>query len=1099
MKSIVSCVSAALVLFGVSEVFASDDGEPTRLLSHPAVSADHLAFVYAGDLWISDRDGNEPRRLTSAAAEENNPYFSPDGKRIAYAAEYEGNTDVYIIDVDGGQPMRLTWHPGSDVPVGWSADGSEVAFASRRETDHGRSAQLWHVPVDGGAPARQMEARFFRGRWDQDGERLAYIDHGPAYNGLYGGSAGWRGYRGGTTPSIRIIEPGEGDVVDVPGDRVNDIQPFWMGEQVVFISDRHEKRLNLHAFDTASGEIERLTDQADWDVHWADGHGEHIVFEAGGELHELNIASGERRTLEIALNPDLPQQRTEWQSVQGNIERVGISPNGKRVLVTARGEIFTVPVEHGSTRNLTVSDGQREYPALWSPEGDRIAWIVESLDGQELVVADQHGEVSERHELGADFYQLEAWDASEGRIAYSDNGVSLFVIDLEDGDRDEIARSARMGNYDVAFSPDGQWLAYTLNRDNYLSDLMVHDFDSGQSTRVSDGMADVASPVFSRDGKYLYMAASTNAGPIQFGLDMSTQERPYRAGIYALVLAEDAESPLAPRTGDEEPDEENGDENGDKNGEDNGKDKDDKDVEVRIDFDGLAERMVALPVAKGNYRGLQVAGDGSLFWMRYPQPGSTVEMPGENRVDENRLMRFDFEKREASTVFTGLNSFDISSAGSHLLVSSNGSVQVAEAGEKIEPEAVDLSGLRMRIDPEAEWAQIFDEGWRMQKEFFYADNLHGLDWDAVYEQYRPLVGHVGRREDLNALMVEMIAELHAGHNRVGGGDVHSESGPGAGLLGANFTIENDRWRIERIYTGESWNAFLQGPLNQPGNEARVGEYILAVNGREITADDNLYEHLYNTVGEQVILTVGPDPDGDDAREIIVEPVDSEGELRLWAWVEGNRKAVDEATDGRVGYVYLPNTAGAGYTFFNRMFFAQLDREAVIIDERGNGGGQAADYIVEVLSRPHLSNWVYRHGEISRTPFGAMHGPKLMMIDQDAGSGGDYLPYAFRELDIGPLLGTRTWGGLIGIYANPGFVDGGTMTVPHFRFVDADNNWSVENEGVAPDIAVELDPVATNNGRDSQLQAAIEQIRAMLEDHSDDIPDEAPPLPTELGR
>lgn len=1095
MKSIVSCVTAAVALCSALAGFASDGGEPTRLLSQPTVSANHLAFVYAGDLWVSDRVGNDPRRLTSAAAEENNPYFSPDGEHIAYAAEYEGNTDVYVIDVDGGQPLRLTWHPGNDVPVGWSADGSEVAFASRRETDHGRSAQLWHVPANGGAPARQMEARFFRGRWDGDGERLAYIDHGPAYNGLYGGSAGWRGYRGGTTPSIRIIQPGEGEVVSVPGERVNDIQPFWMGEKVVFISDRHDKRLNLHAFDTASGEIERLTDQTDWDVHWADGHDDHIVFEAGGELHELNVASGEHRTLEIALNPDLPQQRTEWQSVQGNIERVGISPNGKRVLVTARGEIFTVPVEHGSTRNLTVSDGQREYPALWSPEGDRIAWIVESIEGQELVVADQHGEVVERHELGPDFYQLEDWDAAEGRIAYSDNGVSLFVIDLEDGDRDEIARSARMGNYDVAFSPDGRWLAYTVNRDNYLSDLMVHDFDSGESTRVSDGMADVASPAFSRDGKYLYMAASTNAGPIQFGLDMSTQERPYRAGIYALVLAEDAESPLAPRTGDEEPDEDNGD----KNGEENGKDADEKEIEVHIDFEGLAERMVALPVAKGNYRGLQVAGDGRLFWMRYPQPGSTVEMPGENRIDENRLMRFDFEEREASTVFTGLNGFDISSAGSHLLISANGSVQVAEADDEIKPEAVDLSGLRMQIDPEAEWAQIFDEGWRMQKEFFYAENLHGLDWDAVYEQYRPLVDHVGRREDLNALMVEMIAELHAGHNRVGGGDVHSESGPGAGLLGANFTIEEDRWRIERIYTGESWNAFVQGPLNQPGNEAREGEYILAVNGHEIGADDNLYEHLYNTVGEQVRLRVGPNADGSDAREIIVEPVDSEGELRLWAWVEANRQAVDEATDGRVGYVYLPNTAGAGYTFFNRMLFAQLDREAVIIDERANGGGQAADYIVEVLSRPHLSNWVYRHGEMSRTPFGALHGPKLMMIDQDAGSGGDYLPYAFRELDIGPLLGTRTWGGLIGIYANPGFVDGGTMTVPHFRFVDTDNNWSVENEGVAPDIDVKLDPVATNEGRDTQLERAIAEIQLMLENYSDEIPREPPPLPTELGQ
>jgi tricorn protease len=1095
-KLLLSAGAAALLIGGAAS--ADDHEGPTRLLSQPTVSADHVAFVYAGDLWVTDRNGENPRRLTTAAAEEDNPYFSPDGRHIAFAADYEGNTDVYVIGVEGGQPRRLTWHSGSDTPVGWSADGSEVAFHSSRETDHGRSGQLWHVPAAGGAPVKQMEARFFRGRWHDDGERLAYIDHGPAYRGLYGGAAGWRGYRGGTSPSIRILTPGEGEVVDVPGDRVNDIQPFWAGDKVVFISDRHDKRLNLHVFDPASGDILRVTDQQDWDVHWADGAGDDVVFEAGGQLHELDLVSGEQRTLPISLNPDLPQQRTEWKSVQGNIEDAGISPNGKRVLVTARGEIFTVPVEHGSTRNLTLSDGQREYPALWSPDGEQIAWIVESLDGQTLVVADQHGEVAERHALGEDFYDLHAWDAEGGRIAFSDQHVSLFVIDVESGDIERIDRSARQGGFDVAFSPDGRWLAYTLNRDNYLSDLMLYDFEEGESTRVSDGMADVASPAFSRDGQYLYMAASTNAGPIQFGLDMSTQERPYRAGIYALVLTEDGTSPLAPRSSEEEAADDEGD-NGDNGENGNGEGKEEESVEVVIDFDGLADRMVSLPVSKGNNRNLQVAGDGSLFWMTYPQPGSSVDAPGQNGNDENHLMRFDFEERESKTVFSGLNGYDISAAGSHLLIYANGGVQVAEAGAEIKPEAVDLSGLRMQIDPKAEWVQIFNEGWRMQKEYFYAENLHGIDWDAVYEQYRPLVDHVGRRADLNDVMVEMIAEMHAGHNNVAGGDVYSESGPGAGLLGANFGVDDGHWRIERIYTGESWNAFLQGPLAQPGNEAREGEYILAVNGREIDAEDNIHEFLYNTVGEQVTLTVGPDADGDDARDIVVEPVDSEDALRLWAWVENNRRIVDEATDGRVGYVYLPNTAGAGYTLFNRMFFAQLDREAVIIDERSNSGGQAADYIVEVLSRPHLSNWVSRQGEISRTPFGALHGPKLMMIDQDAGSGGDYLPYAFRELDIGPLLGTRTWGGLIGIFANDQFVDGGVMTVPHFRFVDVDNEWSVENEGVAPDIEVKLDPVATNNGTDSQLQAAIEQIQAMLADYSDDIPDEAPPLPTELGQ
>lgn len=1082
-------VFSLLLLWSLSGLLAA---EPTHLLRQPAVSADHLAFVYAGDLWVSDRDGANPRRLTTSPAEENNPHFSPDGRLIAFAADYEGNTSVYVISVDGGNPRRLTWHPGDDIPVGWSADGQQVAFASRRETDHGRSAQLYHVPVDGGAPIRQMEARFFRGQWHEDGKRLAYIDFGPAYNGLYGGGAGWRGYRGGTTPSIRVLDPASGEVQAIPGERVNDINPLWYGERVLFLSDRDDKVFNLFIVSPGSGEPERLTQQETWDIRWAARHGDQVVFEAGGRLHEFDLVERSQRSLDIHLNPDLPQRQPGWRNVRNNIQGVGISPTGQRLVVTARGEVFTVPVEHGSTRNLTRTDGVREYPALWSPAGEDIAWIVESLDGQTLVIADQSG-LGERREfpLGPDFYQLQAWDADNGRIVFSDNRLTLHVIDLDNGRIREIARNTRQGGFDVAFSPDGRFLAHTLRQPNYLRDLVIYDFDNNRSRVVSDGMADVGSPAFSPDGQYLYFAASTNSGPVQFSLDMSSQERPFRAGIYALVLAADGDSPLKPRSAEEQA----------RNGNDTDKDNnDDKDKTTRIDFDGLMARKLSLPVAEGNYHGLVVANDGSLLYIHRTQPGATVEPPGQQWARDHRLVRFDFDKREASTLLTGVQGFELAAAGKHLAIQrADGSLVVAEVGASLDPKNVDLSDLRMLIDPAREWAQIFDEGWRFQRDFFYAENLHGLDWDAIYAQYRPLLDHVGRREDLNELMVEMIAELHAGHNRVSGGDVHRESGPGVGLLGANFEIANNRWRISRIYSGEAWNPFIHGPLARPGASAEVGEYILAVQGHELTADDNLFKHLHNTVDKQLTLRVGPRPDGRNARDIVVEPVGNESAMRLWGWIEANRQAVHEATDGRVGYIYLPNTAGPGYTFFNRMFYAQLDREAVIIDERSNGGGQAANYIVEVLSRRHLSNWVYRDGLMATTPMGALHGPKIMLIDQDAGSGGDWLPYAFRELEIGTLMGTRTWGGLIGIFANPPFLDGGVMTVPHFRFVDTDNNWSIENEGVAPDIRVELDPVATNRGRDTQLEAAIREILDQLETYRDDIPREPPPLPTELGR
>ncbi|TVQ67243.1 MAG: peptidase S41 [Balneolaceae bacterium] len=1062
---------------------AESEADGTSLLRHPTVSGSHIVFVYAGDLWRTDRDGSNPVRLTSSPAGENNPYFSPDGSMIAFSADYEGNTDVYVISVDGGNPERLTWHPGADIVTGWSSDGSSVAFFSRRETDHGRSGQLYHVSLEGGAPEKQMEARYFRGQWNQDGTKLSYIDFGPGYNSLYGGTAGWRGYRGGSTPSVKIFNKSENTVFEIPGERVNDIQPFWLGEKVYFISDRHDKRLNLHRFDPETEQIERLTEKENWDILWAAGYGSSVIYAAGGNLYDLNVETGETVKLQIKLNPDLPQTRTEWKNVSSNIQSAVLSPNGKRALITARGEVFTVPVEDGSTRNLSNTDGAREYTAIWSPAGDEIAWIEESLSGQTLVVSGQTGigEVR-RLPLGEDFYQLMAWDAEQGRIVYSDNQQAIHYIRLNNGETRQIAQSDRQGGFDVAFSPDGKWLAFTLRQPNYFRDLMLYQFETGQTHRVSDGMGDVASPVFSRDGHYLYFAASTNSGPRQFGLDMNTQERPYRAGIYALVLQADGTTPFYIRTGDE----------GD------GSDKNES-GDMRIDLEQLIARKVALPVSEGNYSNLTVAKDGALFYQLSVQAGSVNSAPGSSEAAENRLLRFDFSDRSEQTVFTGLTSYSMSESGSHLLIrQARGGLATAEAGRSITVKNLNLSDLRMRIDPRAEWKQIFDEGWRMQKEYFYADNAHGLDWYAVYDQYSPLLAHVGRRECLNELMAEMIAELHAGHNRVGGGDVHRESGPSGGLLGANFAAENGRWRITRIYTGETWNPFIQGPLSVPGNRAEEGEYILSVNGQNLTSTDNLFRKLENSVGRQVVLQVSADPAGSGAREIHVEPVSSEAQLRLWHWVETNRKRVEEATDGKVGYIYLPNTGAAGYTFFNRMFYAQLDKQALIIDERANGGGQAADYIVEVLNRPHLSNWVYRRGLMSATPFGSLHGPKLMLIDQDAGSGGDYLPYAFRHLGIGPLVGTRTWGGLIGISANPPLIDGGSMTVPHFRFVDADDNWTVENEGVAPDIEVKLDPVATNDGTDSQLERSIQEILILLENYSDDIPRVSPPLPTRLG-
>ena len=1096
MKYLSIVASGVLVLLANATM-----AQQTLLLRQPDISADKLTFVYAGDIWVANRDGSDPQRLTSNPAEENSPIFSPDGSWIAFAASYENNRDVYVIPVSGGQPSRLTWHPGADVPTGWTADGAAVTVVSARETDHGRSGQLYHAALDGGLPQKQMDARIVSGVYDSTDEQLAFIPFRAAYNGLFGGSSGWKGYRGGSTPAVQVMDIANETVTTIAGAGATNFNPIWLDGVLYFLSDREDELFNLYRYDDAGGDVERVSNEDVWDVRAAGGHGSDIVYESGGRLKLLNTANGNLREIVISIHPDLPQLRTQWKNAAGMIASADISSTGKRAIVTARGEVFTIAVEEGPTRNVTHSGSVREYSAIWSPQGDQVAYITDSLDGQSLVVSDQIGTGDNRtYKLGAYFYDLVGWsNGDNARIVFTDNHLSLYAIELSSGAIRRIATGVRRDEIETSLSADGQWLAYTQEKANFHRDLMLFSFASGKSVTLSNGAADVASPAFSRDGNYLYFAASTNSGPLQIGLNMTSQERPYRAALYALVLAKDGKSPLLPDTADEG-DDDTADSDDDEKDDDEKDDEKGETVKVtRIDLEGLSARIVALPLAERNYGNLAVADDGNLYYLQRVQPGASNELPGDDAADENALMRFDFEDKESKSVLKGVVGFSISADGKQMIIAQvDGALVVAEIADEMEPEPLDLAGVRVRINPREEWAQIFDETWRMEKEYFYDPNMHGLDWQAIYDRYRPFVEHVGRREDLSALMVEMIAEMQVGHNRTGGGDIYRGEGTHTGLLGANLRINKDRYQIVRVYTGEAWNPFIKAPLATPGNEARAGDYILAINGRELTSADNIFEYLQGTANTQVTLRIGPTPNGRDARDITIEPVSSERSMRLWAWIEDNRRKVGEATDGRVGYIYLPNTGGAGYTYFNRMFFAQVDKEAMIIDERANGGGQAANYITDVLSRQHLSGWKDRDGRVYTTPAGIMHGPKVMLIDQDAGSGGDFLPYSFRQLGIGKLIGTRTWGGLIGISANPQLVDGARLTVPFFRFYDADHHWSIENTGVAPDIEVALDPIATNKGRDTQLEAAISEIMHQLAEFTHPIPAEAPPFPTALG-
>ncbi len=1098
-------------------LFASAQTPPnaqTLLIHQPAVSANHIAFVYAGDIWLADRNGKNPTRITTHPADELAPVFSPDGKLIAFSARYDGNTDVYVVGIDGGQPQRLTWHPAPDTVSGWSNDGKRVLFASPREVANGRSNQLYEVAVDGGFEKKVMEAQAFEGRWSADGKRLAYRPYRLAHSN----NDGWRLHRGGSAPPIWLIDPATNVWERVPHTNSNDHNPLWIGDDVVFISDRDNVAANLFIYRAQDKSVKPLTTEKTWDVRSAASFGGVVVFEVAGRLKELNLKSGALRELPIQISTQAIQARPQWKDASGNTTSARLSATGKRVVVTARGDVFTVPVKDGSVRNITQTSGVREKDAMWSPDGKLVAYLSDGgasgAPKHVLMLRDQSGLDKPRVlAMGVDnkggYFALHAWSPDGKRIIYADNFLNLYSIDVTSGASTTIDNRVRGGPWTVSFSADSRYLAYVISGENYMGRLRIHDFTSAKSETVTDGLSNADSPVFA--GEYLYFTASINAGTAIVGFDMSSQERPVRDGIYALVLAADGKSPMAPRSGDEE-DKKEPPKDGAKDvpaeaSKDAAKDAS-KDAPAaakpvkptRIDFAGLAHRVVALPVAERNYDALTVASDGSLFYLERRQPGVSAEPPDTVSSGNAELVRFSFEDRRAKSLKSGVQNFSASADGKKLLLQYNrGKLEIADATEKLDTKPIDTAGVGMVVDPRAEWQQIFDEAWWMQREFFYdGRRMHGLDWDAVRRRYQPFVAHVQRREDLNDVLRDMIAELQVGHNRVGGGDIHRERAAATGLLGADFAIENDRYRIKSIYAPDRWDPFMRSPLAVPGLGVKEGDYVIAINGRELVGKQNIYALLENTVGKQVALTISGEANGSAPRNIVVQPVASESALRQWNWIEKNRQQVEKASNGRIAYVYLPDTGAGGYKFFNRMFFSQVDKDAIIVDDRRNGGGQAANYITDVLSRQYLAGWKVRAGLILETPSGGIYGPKVMLIDQDAGSGGDFLPYSFKRMGLGPLIGKRTWGGLIGISNIPPLMDGGNMTVPVFRFFTPEREWRVENEGVAPDIDVDLDPSAVNRGRDTQLEAAIANVMQRLNTEKA-ITRKVPPPPAALGK
>jgi len=1053
--------------------------EKPLLLQKPSINRTHVVFSYAGDLWIAPREGGEARRLTVGPGIETDPYFSPDGSLIAFSGEYDGNVDVYVVPATGGVPRRLTWHPDADRVVGWTPDGKRILFSSPRHS-YTRVSRLFTISVEGGFPEEAPLPMAEQGSYSPDGTRLAYVPLRPSF-------IAWKRYRGGRTTPIWIADLKDSRIEKVPRDNSNDFCPMWVGDRIYFLSDRNG-RFSLFVYDLKTRQVKEVVPNSGMDFKSASAGPDAIVLEQFGSLHLYDLKTGRTRRIPITLEGDLPGVRPVFQRAARFIHEAGLSPTGVRAVFEARGEILTVPVEKGDIRNLTNSPGVADrYPA-WSPDGKRIAYFSDESGEYALHIADQSG-LGATEKIPLDnppsFYYSPVWSPDGKKIAYTDARLNLWYMDLEKKtpvkvDTDTYSKPER--TLDPTWSPDSRWIAYTRQLRNHFRAVFIYSVEENKSRQVTDGMSDARYAVFDPNGELLYFTASTDTGPASGWLDMSGFNRPVSRSVYVIVLRKDLPSPLAPESDEEKPQETA------KPKEPPKKEEPGAAPPVRIDFDNISQRILALPIPARNYSGLWVGKTGILFLAEAE--------PVTQRIRQNvNIHRFELKSRKTDRFLEAVRFFTVSRNGEKVLYRKGDQWAVAGAAQPPKPGegVLRLDAMEVRVDPKAEWRQMYREVWRIERDFLYDPGLHGLDLAAVMKKYEPYLDGIAHREDLNYLFSEMLGELCLGHVRAGGGDVPEIRRVGVGLLGADYRIENGRYRFARIYSGENWNPDLRAPLTQPGVNVQEGDYLLAVNGREVRPPDNLYSFFEGTAGKQVRLRVGPDPSGAGSREVTVVPIESEVMLRHFAWVEDNRRKVDQMTGGRVAYVYLPNTGEAGYASFNRYYFSQTDKQAAIIDERFNGGGMAADYIIDSMRRSLMNYWTTRYGEIFTTPLAAIFGPKVMIINEYAGSGGDAIAWYFRKARIGPLVGKRTWGGLVGIFGFPPLIDGGMVTAPNLAFFNTEGDWEVENRGVAPDIEVEFDPAAWRQGRDPQLEKAVEIVLEALKKNPPPVP-KKPPYP-----
>ncbi len=1041
-----------------------------RLMRYPDVSQEKITFVYAGDIWVVDKEGGVAHRLSSPKGTEEFPRFSPDGKHIAYSANYHGNTEIYTISTMGGKPERLTYHPRADRMLNWYPDGQSILFASSMKSGRKRYNQLYRLDRNGGLPSRLPVPYGEFGTISPDGTMLAYMPKSRVYRN-------WKRYRGGWASDIWIFNLSDSSSVNITSSPANDAHPMWHNQTLYFLSDRGpHKNYNIWAYHRKTQQLRQITQFEEFDVSFPEIGPSEMVFHANGEIYLLDLETEEYNKVNIELVTDQSNLQRHIKEVEHLIQNFSISPHGSRAAFEARGEIFSVPKQNGPVRNLTNTPGIAERNPAWSPDGQKVAYWSDRDSEYELFLRGNGGLGTELKvsDFGPGYRYNLFWGPNSERVAFINKAMEIKLYNTQSRKSTQVDSGLWMYHNDlrrfnIDWSPNGRWITYSRGLENRHDAIFLYDTQQDTLYQATSGYYRDRSPRFGPDGKYLYLLTSRNFEPSYSDVD-NTWIYANTTHLAAIPLRKDVKSPLAPRNdslrfnavSETSPEKENM----------KSISSETQATPVKIDIASFEDRMVILPTEAGNYANPQAV-EGKLLYRQLPRTGS-----GEKN---SPLKYYDLEDREEKTIIGEVDHYQVSADDQRILVMNNSDykiIDVATDQEMDDPMPTDQ--MEMVIDPQKEWHQLFMDVWRFERDYFYDPNMHGVDWEQIRERYKSLIEDASTRWDVNHVIGDMIAELNASHTYNSGGDVEETKSRQIGLLGVDWNINNGYYQIEEIIRGASWDVQTRSPLDRPGLNVKKGDYVFSVNGMKLDTADAPWDPFDGLAGKTVELEVGSQPDPRKAKTILVKTLQSEAKLRYLHWLETKRQRVEKATNGRVGYVYVRSTGIDGQNELVRQFNAQFNKEALIIDERFNSGGQIPDRFIELLQREILSFWAVRDGSDWQWPPITHTGPMTMLINGWSGSGGDAFPFFFKQQDLGPLIGTRTWGGLIGITGAPHLIDGGSVTVPTFRMYTLDGKWFQEGYGVEPDIKVVNDPTRMARGRDPQLERAIEWIETQLE-------------------